>query len=261
MVGLVNADTVTSVTLTSAGAAASATVAGSPYTIDISGALGTGLANYDISYENGSLTVDPAELTVKADDKERSFGAPNPPLTYQITGYVLGETLVTSGVTGAPVVTTTAGVDSTGNVPITVAIGTLSASNYKFKLVNGVLTIHSYQVIGFSSPVDNLPTTNSAKAGQAIPLKFRVLDYLGNPVTSLPYFGYLTGSMSCGGSAPVDLVEEYASGSSGLQNFGNGYFQFNWKTPTNYANSCKTFAVNLFDGATAFLQADFQFKK
>jgi hypothetical protein len=165
-------------------------------------------------------------------------------------------------VTGAPVLSTAATIASpAGAYTIYVAIGTLDADNYTFNLVNGTLTIHQYQVIGFSSPVDNLPTLNSAKAGQAIPLKFRVLDYLGNPVNSLPYFGTLSGSMTCGGSAPVDLVEEYASGSSGLQNFGNGYYQFNWKTPTNYANTCRTFAVNLFDGASTYVQANFQFKK
>ncbi len=54
---LYNSDTVTSVTLTSAGAAATATVAGSPYPIVPSAAAGTGLANYTISYMNGSLTV------------------------------------------------------------------------------------------------------------------------------------------------------------------------------------------------------------
>ena len=51
--GLVNGDTVTSVTLTSAGAPATATVAGSPYPITPSAAVGTGLANYTISYVNG----------------------------------------------------------------------------------------------------------------------------------------------------------------------------------------------------------------
>ena len=56
---LFNGDTVTSVTLTSAGAAASATVAGSPYAIVASVAVGTGLGNYTISYHSGSLTVEP----------------------------------------------------------------------------------------------------------------------------------------------------------------------------------------------------------
>ena len=55
--GLLNGDTVASVTLTSAGSAASATVSGSPYTIVPSAAAGTGLGNYNITYFDGFLTV------------------------------------------------------------------------------------------------------------------------------------------------------------------------------------------------------------
>ena len=58
--GLANADTVTSVTLTSAGTAATATVAGGPYAIVPSAAVGSGLANYSISYANGTLAITPA---------------------------------------------------------------------------------------------------------------------------------------------------------------------------------------------------------
>src|SRR5207249_3078545 len=67
---LVNGDTVTSVTLTSAGAAATATVAGSPYAITPSAAMGTGLGNYAISYHNASigLTVNPKGLDITAND-------------------------------------------------------------------------------------------------------------------------------------------------------------------------------------------------
>jgi hypothetical protein len=57
--GLVGTDVISNVTLTSAGAASSATVAGSPYSIVPSAAVGSGLGNYTISYNNGSLTVNP----------------------------------------------------------------------------------------------------------------------------------------------------------------------------------------------------------
>jgi len=60
--GLVSGDTVTSVTLTSTGAATGATVDGSPYAIVPSAALGTGLSNYNITYVNGSLTVNKASI-------------------------------------------------------------------------------------------------------------------------------------------------------------------------------------------------------
>jgi hypothetical protein len=53
--GLVNGDTVTSVTLTSAGAAA--TAEDGSYAITPSAAVGTGLANYAITYQPGTLTV------------------------------------------------------------------------------------------------------------------------------------------------------------------------------------------------------------
>ena len=52
---LVNGNTVAGVTLTSAGGAAGAAVGA--YPIVPSGATGTGLANYTISYVNGTLTV------------------------------------------------------------------------------------------------------------------------------------------------------------------------------------------------------------
>jgi hypothetical protein len=55
--GLEAGDTITSVTLTSDGAAAGAKVSGSPYDIVPSAAIGTGLANYNITYVNGALTI------------------------------------------------------------------------------------------------------------------------------------------------------------------------------------------------------------
>lgn len=58
--GLVNSDTVTSITLNSDGAVATAAVTGSPYAITPSAAAGTGLSNYAITYANGTLTVSQA---------------------------------------------------------------------------------------------------------------------------------------------------------------------------------------------------------
>ena len=73
--GLVNGDTVSSVTLASAGAAATASVSGSPYAITASAAVGTGLGNYTISYAPGSLTVSPKGLTITANSTSKTYGA------------------------------------------------------------------------------------------------------------------------------------------------------------------------------------------
>jgi hypothetical protein len=42
---------------------------------------------------------------------------------------------------------------------------------------------------------------------------------------------------------PTDAIEEAASGSSGLQYNGDGYWQFNWKTLKNNANTCRTMYI------------------
>jgi hypothetical protein len=55
--GLVNSDAVNSVTLTSAGAAASALASPPTYPIVPAAAVGAGLSNYSIAYVNGNLTV------------------------------------------------------------------------------------------------------------------------------------------------------------------------------------------------------------
>ena len=134
--GLVNGDTVTGITLSSSGAAASAAVAGSPYTIDASGAVGTGLSNYTIGYINGTLTVTPATLLVTANDASKVHGQANPVFSDTITGFVNGDDA--SVVSGAVSLSTTATAASgVGSYTITAAQGTLGAANYVFAFANG----------------------------------------------------------------------------------------------------------------------------
>src|SRR5204862_5488025 len=71
---LKNTDSVASVTLSSAGAAATAGVAGSPYAIMASAATGTGLGNYNISYHDGHLTVHAIALDITATDQSKNYG-------------------------------------------------------------------------------------------------------------------------------------------------------------------------------------------
>jgi hypothetical protein len=145
--GLLNSDTVTGVTLTSTGGAATAGVSGSPYQIVPSAAVGTGLANYTISYVDGKLTVTAATLKVAAANKTKKQGTPNPTLTYTMSGFVNGDTQATV-TTGQPKLTTTATTSSPkGPYPITITAGTgtgalqLKTTNYKFAFVKGTLTV------------------------------------------------------------------------------------------------------------------------
>jgi hypothetical protein len=105
----------------------------------------------------------------------------------------------------------------------------------------------AYTFVGFFAPVDNPPTVNTANAGRTIPLKWRVTDAAGNPVTSLTSVTVTSVTSGCSASAPSDTVEEYASTTSGLQNQGNGYYQFNWQTERNWSG-CRTLRLDLGDG-------------
>src|SRR5207244_7872831 len=68
---LKNTDSVTSVTLTSAGAAATAGVAGSPYAIVASNAVGSGLSNYNISYHDASVGLTVNAIALDITDRNR----------------------------------------------------------------------------------------------------------------------------------------------------------------------------------------------
>ena len=94
------------------------------------------------SVTSGSIVVSPTVLTVRANDLTRDYGAANPPLTVSYTGFVNGETLATSGVTGNPSVTTAADANSPiGAYPIVVTAGTLASSKYSFAFTNGTLSV------------------------------------------------------------------------------------------------------------------------
>ena len=102
-----------------------------------------------------------------------------------------------------------------------------------------------YNFSGFFAPIDRPNTMNVSKAGQAIPLKWRLTDAGGSPVTNLANATVSVSTVSCALGTTDDLIEEVAAGSSGLQNLGDGYYQINWKSPTSYAGSCKTVNLSL----------------
>jgi hypothetical protein len=118
-----------------------------------------------------------------------------------------------------------------------------------------------YSFSGFFQPVDSLPALNIANSGQAIPLKWRITDVDGNPVTDLANVNVTAANLACSLGTTADQVEEYTTGSSGLLNQGSGYYQFNWKTPKTYANSCKTMMLDLGEGPGLERTAFFQFTK
>lgn len=95
--------------------------------------------NYQLTLNNGTLTIGKAELTVKADNKSRIYGDANPEFTLTYTGLKNGETVPEWE--KQPTVETTAGAKSNvGTYPISVKDAV--AVNYNITAKDGTLTVN-----------------------------------------------------------------------------------------------------------------------
>jgi hypothetical protein len=117
-----------------------------------------------------------------------------------------------------------------------------------------------YAFEGFFSPVDN-GRLNVASGCKSIPVKWRLTDHNGKPVSNPASFaGLWSYPIDCAETSgqPTDSIESYSSGSA-LQYKGDGKWQFIWKTSKSYAKKCYAMYV-LFDTGVASPVATFKFK-
>ncbi len=114
--------------------------------------------NYHISYLNGTLTINPATLTVKANNQVKDYNTTNPDLTISYNGFVGGDS--ENSLTSKPTASTTAVKSSpVGTYAINVSGG--AALNYVFDYVPGTLTVSDGAPSGISLALSAL-TENSA---------------------------------------------------------------------------------------------------
>ena len=142
--GLVNTDAVTSVTLTSAGAAATATVVGSPYDITASAAVGTGLTNYTISYAVGKLTVNTKALSITANNRTKTYGdaVVFAGTEFSASGLVNTDAVTSVTLTSAGAAATATVAGSQYDIVATAAVGT-GLGNYSISYAVGKLTVNT----------------------------------------------------------------------------------------------------------------------
>jgi hypothetical protein len=158
----------------------------------------------------------------------------------------------------------TSGVATQGCDPVdTSAVGTHTVSCTATDNAGNTATASAsytvaYGFSGFSAPV-NAGAVNVANAGRTVPLKWRVTDGSGAPVTTLTSVDIRATGVACDLGETVDQVEAYATDAAGLRHLGDGYYQFNWKTPKSYAASCKVLHLDLGDGIEH--TAEFRFTK
>ena len=131
------------------------------------------VTNYNDSYVNGTLTITPAPLKIKAGTYTRKQGEDNPEFTLTYEGFKNGET--EDVLTKKPIVVTTATKESSlGDYPVTVSGA--EAQNYKISYEEGtlkvtdadavVVTAKSYtRVYGEENPTFEYTSSGTALAG------------------------------------------------------------------------------------------------
>ncbi len=121
--------------------------------------------------------------------------------------------------------------------------------------------LFTYDFEGFFSPIENAPAVNAVNAGRTIPVKWRLTDKNGAPVsdpTSL--IGLTSVSVDCETliGDPASVVDELATGSAALEYLGDGYWKYEWKTAKAYSGQCRTLKLTFNDYCVYF--ATFSFK-
>lgn len=158
----------------------------------------------------------------------------------QITGYLweFGDGTFATGVTA----THTYAVPGTYRVTLVVAD---AQGGQGFTAANQDIVIPKYEFVGFSPPVANAPTVNSAKAGSAIPLKFVVHGGEGTDV--VPASSPQSQRVDCGSGATLGDPEPAAADGWVTRDAATGTYHYNWKTSKEWAGTCRRLIVLLDD--------------
>ncbi|MEY4385611.1 MAG: hypothetical protein RLY20_894, partial [Verrucomicrobiota bacterium] len=210
VIGLLNADSVTNLALTSLGSVSNAPVGS--YSITPSLAQGSGLTNYAIGYSNGTFTVNAASLSITAGNTNKPYGSTLNPTAYAVAGLLNGDavtnvTLNSSGsVSNAPV----------GSYPIvaSAAVG-FGLTNYVIGYTDGTLTVNS------ASLLITAASTNKVYGATLSPTEYAVAGLLnGDSVTNVALTS--AGSASSAPAGSYTILASAAAG-VGLTNYAIAY--------------------------------------
>jgi predicted extracellular nuclease len=189
--------------------------------------------------EGGSVTlnatgVDPEGTAVTFDwdlDNDGTFETPGQSVTFSAASITAPVTL-------------------TVKVKVTDAFGNFAVDETTVSVL--------YNFTGFFQPVDNLPTVNTVKAGQGVPVKFSLNGDHGLDIFAA---GYPKIEFTSCTSNTTDAIETtVTAGSSSLSyDAATDQYTYTWKTDKAWANKCGTLQITFNDGTTQ--SALFKFTK
>ncbi|MCA1621351.1 MAG: DUF5011 domain-containing protein [Acidobacteria bacterium] len=230
--------------------------------VTVTGSVNTGVVNtYTLTYSatDAAGNTGTATRTVIVNDTTAPVVTLNGanPLTV-----VLGSPFVDPGATASDSCAGSLPVSVSGSVNTNV-IGTYtltySATDASGNTGTATRTVNViFNFTGFFSPVANLPTFNSVKAGQSVPVKFSLG---GNQGLNIFAEGYpASGVIACNSSGEPNVIDEtQTAGGSGLSyDASTGTYTYVWKTEKSWKDTCRQLVIQLSDGT--FHRANFQFK-
>jgi hypothetical protein len=140
------------------------------------------LANYLVTINNGTLTINPAPLSVSANNASRLFGTVNPPFSGTLTGIKNSDPITAS------FTTTATATSPAGTYPITAVLNDPNGKlgNYSVTSTDGTLTVNA-------APTANFVFVNNQAAGGNSINGYSVA--VDGTLTALPSSPTLTGGL------------------------------------------------------------------
>lgn len=242
---------------------ATATVCGNPVTVNVSGTVPNVPGTYTLTYSataNG-FTSEATRIVTVQDTVAPviTLNGANPMTVGFGTVFTDPGATASDGcagdLTSAIVVTGSVDTNTVGFYALTYTVSDPSGhSDTKVRTVE----VLPYNFTGFFAPIENPPTFNEMKAGQAAPVKFSLGGDQGLNI-------FATGSpssvqISCSTSDPIATVEETeTAGQSSLSyDAASDRYKYTWKTENSWKNTCRQLTVTLRDGTVH--TAKFKFK-
>ncbi len=179
------------------------------------------------------------------------------PLNSTDTSTVVNFDVTGSDNCGTPTITTNAPAGNVFPVGTTTVMATANDGNGNTASCSFNVTV-LYNFSGFFAPVDNPPTFNEMKAGQAVPVKFSLSGNKGLNIFAANSPNSV--QIACDNGATILPVEETLNaGSSSLSyDATSDRYNYVWKTENSWKNTCRQLNVILNDGTTH--SALFKFK-
>jgi hypothetical protein len=191
------------------------------------------LGNYDITYNTAVFTITPKAASVTPNAASKTFHAADPTLTGTLTGFLPAD-----GVTAT--YTRTSG-EAVGTYTISATLSPTGVlGNYAITYNTAVFTINNYVFGGFGPPL--MISRTNYKQTSTIPVKFKLFDNFGNPVSYAVARLTVNGiaATSSGGSNTGNLFRYDSSGKQYIFNL----------TTKPLVIGVNTLTVTLDDGKT-----------